>query len=850
MASLSDYDFPPKKRVTTYGKATRRRLGASTSSISVNRSASSVSVKTNQSEEDIVTKAPVTATVTSPSPPSSPEPRPTVSRTASSSNRGRPSTRQKYGRTSQPRLHDESHSQPLPSSIETGEDDARAKKRKITRTYSEQADVLAGPYSTPDSSPSGTEIPVNASKVQVAKSVPMARLQQKAPVNTPVKDVRMTDASSTRSNLTHTATKHQIPLRLWSTKLKPLPLPVQRNPSPPRKTEDSGTVAPQRRKRLIDALVAQKKDDSSSDEDDNSSLPESPRGKQSPKFQDASSPNPSTMTPSKRLARPILATKKSGPKFTYTQQRSMLAEKDPLFDGGGLGGLGMDDSFSGSALFNIGRMTKSAALDAFSFDDEEDETVNTGAVRSIHELRQAGANSRFADEIEDILDRVGSPSEKPSSLRRGALFELAQKTKEKSFRSQLRNHGGADDVFKSLDKETDLIAGFAIASIVANMLATSASTLLLQQLKGQGFAILLERLLGEPRDIVQLAKERKQNVSRNGQTTLGTIKASLLKLPIWETALSELVSPRTLALKCLDLIMRQSTQMSDEFEVFSPEVTDQLFSILAAGASNPACWEFPKEQASIDFFLALYVLEGHSIYAMQSHLSPKWTTQYVPIVADVLETTLARPADKFNDLESLALRITLNMTNHNHDASGTLVNKGLLQNLAQSACVAFDVVLNSMKADAFLSKVYESLIMMLGVMINFCVYYPPAGKSLDTKAGTPGPQLEKLIQLFADNHSKTSDADSKEKAQLNVALGYLAILLGYLCLREPIRERFISVHPKKSIQPLVDSLNEFIVYHQRVEETQGGSGETKEGDESSAMARLQRLVSVLKSESA
>ncbi|KAK3499983.1 wings apart-like protein regulation of heterochromatin-domain-containing protein [Neurospora hispaniola] len=847
MASLSDYDFPPKKRVTTYGKATRRRVEASTSSISINRSASSISVKTNQSEEDIITKAPVTATLTSPSPPSSPGP--AVSRTTSSSNRGRLSTQQKYGRTSHPRLHDESHSQPLPGSIETGEDDARAKKRKITRTYSEQTDVLAGPYSTPNSSPFGTETPVNASKEQVAITVPKAKWQQKA-INTPVKDVKMTDAFSSRSIPTHTATKHQIPLRLSSTKPKPLPLPVQRNPSPPPQTEASVTAAPPRRKRLIDALVAQKEEDSSSDEDGNSPLLESPQGKQSPKFQDPSSPNPSTMTPSKRLARPILATKKSGPKFTYTQQRSMLAENDPLFDGGGLGGMGLDDSLSGGALFNIGRLTKSAALDAFSFMDEEDETVNTGAVRSIHELRQAGANSRFADEIEDILDRVGPPSEKPSSLRRGALFELAQKTNEKSFRSQLRNHGGADDVFKSLDKEADLISGFAIAAVVANMLATSASTLLLQQLKAQGFAALIERLLGEPRDIVQLAKERKQNVSRNGQTTLGTIKASLLKLPVWETALPKLVSPRTLALKCLDLIMRQSTQMSDEFEVFSSKVTDQLFSILAAGTSDQACWEFPQEQASIDFFLALYVLEGHSIYAMQSHLSPKWTTQYVPIAADVLETTLTRPADKFNDLESLALRITLNMTNHNHDASGTLVNKGLLQNLAHSACVAFDVVLNSMQADAFLSKVYESLIMMLGVMINFCVYYPPAGKSLDTRGGTPGPQLEKLIQLFADNHSKTSDADSKEKAQLNVALGYLAILLGYLCLREPIRDKFVSVHPKKSIQPLVDSLNEFIIYHQRVEEAQGGSGETKVGDESSAMARLQRLVSVLKSECA
>ncbi len=56
-------------------------------------------------------------------------------------------------------------------------------------------------------------------------------------------------------------------------------------------------------------------------------------------------------------------------------------------------------------------------------------------------LRQAGADSRFGDEMHDIMERISAPTQKPSSLRRGALLELAQKVQEKDFRRQFRNHG-------------------------------------------------------------------------------------------------------------------------------------------------------------------------------------------------------------------------------------------------------------------------------------------------------------------------------------------------------------------------------------------------------------------------
>ncbi|KAK3308656.1 wings apart-like protein regulation of heterochromatin-domain-containing protein [Chaetomium strumarium] len=516
----------------------------------------------------------------------------------------------------------------------------------------------------------------------------------------------------------------------------------------------------------------------------------------------------------------------------------MLADDDPLLEGAGFGGLG--GGSTGGALFNFGRLTKSSTINTFSYLDEDEETANTGAVRSIHELRQAGANSRFADEMDDILDRVGSPSDETSSLRRGALLEVAQKMKHKDFRLQFRNHSGGESLFKSLGNETDLVSGYAILAIVTTLLASTTSGLLIQRLRSQGLATLVGKLLEHTADIAQLGKDRKQNVSRNGQLTLAAIKSSILGLPVWEPFSPTSLSPRTLALKCLDLLMRQPVHASAEDELLSKAVTDRLFSILADGVSNSACWDLSNQQESCDLYFALYVLEGHSASAMQSPLRSAWTKQYAPIAADVLETALKQPTEQLGDLASLILRISLNITNHNGEASQLFVNKGLLKRLAISACGAFGMVVCSMKVDSFMSKVLESLIMMLGAMINFCVYYPPASNSLEERGDGAGSPLNELIRIFADNHSKTAEADSMEKTQLNVALGYLSILLGYLCLSDSIRDRFVSVHPKRNIQPLIDSLNEFIAFHRKVAEAQPA-----ESSGSGSLTRLQNLADQL-----
>ena len=769
------FGFAPKKKVTTYGKAGRRRTNTTTTPGTLRHTESAPAIPTSFTK----------------SPSRSPEP-PRVSARAATSTKSKQQDIRKHGSGAHKKPAQEAQSQPLPDVYDVYDFDSlpdevtRVKKRRLSRGSSNKGKAT-GPYSTPDSSPLGGRSPAAADEEELPKSGQDAS----PPVSgrtTPTKDMDMEDSAPTLmpfsaktsrrlKNLSVGGAKkvemknQQIPIRL-SMKGPQKPA-VKKPPLPSRAATSSQAQSsgapPARKRRLIDALAAQAEDESSSSGENSSQEPARFTTQPPPLARSDSSP-PDLSTPSqpKTIARPIMAAKKTGPKFTYSQQRTMLADDDDFLLGGG--GIG-DDGPVGGALFNLGRLTKSATINTFSYLDEDDETGNAGAVRSLHELRQAGANSRFADEMDDIFDRVGSPSAKPSSLRRGALLELAQKMKQKDFRQQFRNHGDGGSLFKSLEDETDTISGYAILAIIMTLLAATTSAHLIQQLRSQGLAALLSRMLGQTADISQLARDRKQNVSKNGQTTLATIKSSLLERPVWEPFVPTALSPRTLALKCLDLLMRQPTHASAEDEVLSKGVTDRLFSILSDGVSNSACWAFPDTQESCDFYLALYVLENHSISAMQSSLSSMWTKQHAPIIASVLETALARPIQEIGDLESLSLRISLNITNHNSEASRLFVERGLLGRLADSACGAFDTVLKSIKVDSFLSKVLESLIMMLGAMINFCVYYPPAAGTLEERGDGMGSSLNRLIRVFADNHSKTADVSLVPPSSLMITTG-------------------------------------------------------------------------------
>ncbi|ROW08886.1 hypothetical protein VMCG_02794 [Cytospora schulzeri] len=594
-----------------------------------------------------------------------------------------------------------------------------------------------------------------------------------------------------------------------------------------------------KRKRLIDELAAQA-DDSSGEEEQEQEPDWSQVMRRTPEPQglpDFGTPAvaPSTPEPKipKKFARPGSATKRTGPKITYSARRTIRAE------GASAGGL---DSVDEDAWLKESLLPTGGSR--FDMDEDEDEPFTSGAVRSIHELRQAGANTRFADEIEDLLARVGRPTGKTLSSRRNALVDLSQKLSDKSFVRKFRDHNGDRTLFEQVGKETDIIAGYALVAILTMLLSTTASAHIISQLQNQGFSSLLERLLANQTDIQPISKDRSSNLSRHGQQSMSKLKASLLILPIWEPTTPFMLSPRRLALKALELVVKHSGAVGDE--LFSAKVTDQLFTLLS-NASDPDSWKYPRTDESVDFHLALTLLESYSVQAMQTESKERWTFKHLPIIADTLETTLRLNTNRLGEIGLLVLKLTLNTANNNHDAANAFIEKGTVRTLANALCDTFQTATKSVDdADVFNGHL-ESLLLMLGVMINFSEHDRNTGGSLLSILEDSQAPLDRLIRLFLDHHAATSEADSVEKSQLNVAFGYLSLLLGYMSLYEPVRQRFSSMHKAGNMVPLLDSIREFIAYHRMTDDAIAQTGEGQAPLYSSFTTKLQGLVERLES---
>lgn len=530
----------------------------------------------------------------------------------------------------------------------------------------------------------------------------------------------------------------------------------------------------------------------------------------------------------------------TGPKFTYSRQRSMLAEEDLMQQ------LALDMPTQPIQAPN-GRRPRRGSIPVLKplqslHEEAEDEDGAATAIKSVHELRQAGANTRFLDEIEDLLDRIGNPSSSPLSMRRSGLLDLASKIKDKNFVRQFRANGVEQRLFVHLGQETDVIAGFLMVSILMAVLFDASMPHIVAQLRRQGITRLLIRLLESEASIVSISKDRKTNMSKVAQSLILEHQDFILKIPLWEDLLPQVISSRTVALKCLELMVRQTREAGNSGDIISKELTTKLFSFVKS-ASEESSWELPRGKQAINFYLALSALESHSIAARTVHDESIWISDYLPVIADALEVALKRPADDFGPLQGLILRLTLNVTNNNPLASDVFAKESLMAVIGQIIVTKFKQILRFLTEVDF-SVAVDHLVLILGVMINFAEWSAAARQILQNLQGQDSDPLQSMVQLFVDNKARTSEAESVEESQKNVAFGYLSVLLGYLSLLPAISTRIAAQQPRKTLRPLVESIEEFIGHHKAadilIEEAEDGHDA-----QTGLTERLERLVARL-----
>ncbi|KAK8101555.1 hypothetical protein PG999_011929 [Apiospora kogelbergensis] len=480
--------------------------------------------------------------------------------------------------------------------------------------------------------------------------------------------------------------------------------------------------------------------------------------------------------------------------------------------------------------------------------DEEDEDSGsqskTAKMQGIHELRAAGANNFVADQMHDLTDQIGAPQ-----WCRPEGIILAQNCPASScgeeYRRSLRDHGVEATIFGHADREHDTITGYLIVVILLQLLAHIDSLHVVRLVRNENMGDLFAKLLEVNNDALKLARDRKSNLSKRDQTLLAGLQKNLTELPAWRTK-PAYISPRTATLKCLQLLVAQDPNIGRDLSLFPAMVTDKLFSVLSV-AQDPDFWEAPDAIDRINVFHALSVLEYHTVKALESqHDSNKWLTDYLPSVADAFGAVLRVPLD--TELESLVMRLVVNLVETVPGAPEVFVAKGLLPTLATSVCASFAKALATVSTNEWSDEVRDGLVLRLGILIN-CAEQSVAVREAVWKCyGDDGSPTNKLIKLFLENHASTAEADSDAKSQLNVAFGYLAVLLGYLSLLKPFRNAFRASHSKKSMKPLLDSIREFVAHHKVMEATLKEA--VGEGDVHGGYTdKLQLLVEQIENES-
>ncbi|KAJ3504889.1 hypothetical protein NM208_g16270 [Fusarium decemcellulare] len=573
----------------------------------------------------------------------------------------------------------------------------------------------------------------------------------------------------------------------------------------PKGREDDVARPKKRRPRLIDALAAQRPDSPESDDS-------------APEVDDISPPSPvysGTATPSQQSqgnsqnnsqdstirprTRPGVMLQGRRVKYTYGQSRSILSETSKLSEPGVGAGMATTEEELDALLAAPPEPINPDPF-AMSDDDLDSDGDVRPAIKSVHELRRAGANNRFADEMEDLLARIGTPSSSPSTMRRNALLELTQKLQSKEFLNQFRDHATRDKVATNIGQEEDVISGFGLAAVLVTFLNFSPAAHLLRQLVDDGLGKLLGVLLRAPDDIDEIAS-RKMRLSKMSRASLSEVKTLLIKKDIWQGRRLQELSPQTLALQLLNIVCQRIDPVNSSVVV--KDVEADLGPILER------CTNADPGTNAV-FALVVSILESQSGLAMDDEDKISWTSQQTPKVARFLHNSMQQWPEKPGDVETLILKLSINMSNTARGAAA-FNDEALLSKLSNCMRVGFKSALDALSSRRLRGETYDGLLLVLGVAINILEHCPPARENV---IGEP---LDGLVTLYLQNQASMSEADSVEKSQLSVAFGYLAVLLGYLSLVDAARQRFADQAGSQGLSSLIGSIKEFIDMYRSVD---------------------------------
>ncbi|KAL2013445.1 hypothetical protein VTN00DRAFT_970 [Thermoascus crustaceus] len=531
--------------------------------------------------------------------------------------------------------------------------------------------------------------------------------------------------------------------------------------------------------------------------------------------------------------RNIAPSKSGGSKITYARQRSFLSDFHIL------GGV-QEGPVDLHRRPSIEQQKPDGSISAVQVLIDSGENNSSGSVRSIHELRQAGENARFRGAVDSLFEDIEDTSS-PVSSRRSSFIQLCGKLADRQFTRRFLESGFDRRLAGCLSNKLDVISAYL--AVCAYGLIMSVGPLPSTVLTSFWPKILESSppLLEMEDDILVLSRNRCFNLSKASQEAVHALCSRLRESTLAIDMLPSQLSPQLVALRCIQLTICKCRERGDKIDRIPESLLGQLVGLLLQRSSKLQDASFTLNDYPV-LELTLFILEAYTTLPGSLGGGRENVLKGLSRLGDFVSSLEGYNESRCRRIQALFIRLLLNITNNNPSLCEEFATPELIKALV-------GIVETNFKdfSGNFVGKNDDSLdivILALGALINLT---EESGKSrklfIGSNAG-PGSSLDRFLHLFSTGLDVVSEADCVVQTHFNVAFGYLSILLSMLCLDPDARSHIRNSLNGDGLSLVLTTVEEFIHYHQKVEEERDQS--TAEDPIVEFTSRLQGIVNLIR----
>ena len=447
-----------------------------------------------------------------------------------------------------------------------------------------------------------------------------------------------------------------------------------------------------------------------------------------------------------------------GPRITYARQRTFLTNDD--MSNTDLFSMPLSNpSESQIPTRRAAARTYPPALQTMQDQSEEMDEVSSmpsGTIRSIHELREAGGNARVIGGTEAILDDIDPRNIVPVALKRSGLLDISSKLQEPEFCRRFVDHGLESRLLSHVDSSNDIVSNILLMIALLEIVAKSSSPHVLSQFISPQVVNFFAQNLDSLDDLSAISRNRKSNISKAMQLDINAFSKSVLASSVWRNGKPAGITGRSVSLQCLEFVVRQVREAGSTADILSQSLVERLINILVVGQDTSILGA--DQHRMTDIRAALSILESFTIIRSTSsnRNSAPWKSEHIHKLKSFLAMILVCSAASIGIIRTLALRLSLNLTNNNpalcmafSTAEVVYANVALIELSFKDLSAGVNGISQALSLD--------NLVLSLGLLINLAEWSESTRELFTATQDNTPPAVDTLSSVFQANLQRTSE---------------------------------------------------------------------------------------------